>query len=193
MKGIPFRQQFLPGIASGDKTQTRRLRGLEEINKAPSRWNFMPVISTSWVPDFYDFYRDDDLDLCTDLKSYYRPGETVYVKEAWANLGDKPTKNTTPVVFYKACIEQDLPFATPEDAEVLRDIKWSSPMFMPAWAARLFLRILSAEPQRFSLASMTPQDIEAEGGDPALNYLKDYDGKWLWKYCFEKVERPHDQ
>ena len=175
MRGIPFRQEFLPQIASGDKTQTRRLRGLKEINEQPDRHKFLRVN----IYGEYGFELDTGNGTSTMkmVKPYYRPGEVVFVQEACYLCLDANQRPRGDVIFKDS-----------RDANLVAKGEWRSPRFMPAWSARLFLKILSAEPQRFSLASMTPQDIEAEGGDPALNYLKDYDGKWLWKYCFEKVE-----
>jgi len=39
--GIIFSTPLIPGLLDGSITQTRRTRGLEEINKNPDRWEYM--------------------------------------------------------------------------------------------------------------------------------------------------------
>ena len=73
------------------------------------------------------------------IKANYRLGEIVYVKEAW-----KDRLLTSAEV--------------PEHVEIK---VWNSPMFMPAWAARIFLEIVSVRSER--LQTITEDDAIAEG------------------------------
>ncbi len=130
----------------------------------------------------------------------------VYIKEAWAT--EKQYDHLKP---------RELPhtikiFYLLDGYDSSTMGKWRSPLFMPAWAARDFIKILSVTLQR--LWDMTEADAVAEGfqaltesGSGFLHVipartpfatcwdsinpkLKWSTNPWVWKYCFELTSSP---
>jgi hypothetical protein len=194
-------------IMDGRKTQTRRLAGLEKINKNPdgwelSMWEGKPTtavngVSIQVIPKPLIVGGD----VLTALKPRYLPGETVYVKETYL-IG-----RGTGFVYFK-----DSPnFSNGNPYTNLGD-KWHSPMMMPEKYARTFLLIKDVRPER--LRDITEQDARAEGtllpGFFAsdrywITYRDGYerlwdsinkkpgmrwqDSPWVWRYVFSPTEQ----
>jgi len=209
---------MIKAIMEGRKTQTRRLAGLEKINGCPDEWvNTTPGLwlrgQNQLVTQFCK--RSGEMRI---VKPRYLPGETVYVKEAWAAMPlpevfsveyqlDKAIRNIT------TKSEPTHPCWNYASTPTYRTL-----MSMPQWAARTFLLILAVEPQR--LQEITEEDAMAEGcmgGTrhivfgiiPAMDnqmihvsarheYERLWDSinpkrkwasnPWLWKYTFKKLE-----
>ena len=166
MHGILFRPESITAIVEGSKTHTRRLAGLKEVNKNPDNWELMLVIPDSLIPSFYSFYRKERFDICIDVKPPYRPGGTVYVKEA---LYCHPC-------FKEACYYDGAPVFVDQTIGDMLKWRWKrsslSPMFMPEEAARYFLTITSVEVKR--LWDMTEEDAIAEGAEYQYMVWRDY-------------------
>jgi len=81
MKGILFKPEMIQAIVERRKTVTRRLSGLEEINKEPDNWAHWAKLDGvfSFRP-YRSRYPGENI----DIKPRYQVGETVYIKEAWA-------------------------------------------------------------------------------------------------------------
>jgi len=174
MNGILFKPDMHQAIREGGtKTVTRRLDGLKEINKEPEEWRY--VGEDDGIPAFQKgrYYHH--------VKPRYHAGEVVYVKEAyafsfaWEDRGE---------IYYKSDWIDNKPVAMEYHAG-----KWRPSLFMPAWAARDFIQITDVRPELFRLENLTTQELELEGGEIALKYLKEYAGKWLWRYEFKRVEK----
>lgn len=90
--------------------------------------------------------------LCADPagKPPYHAGDTLYVRETWADVGWD-----SPEYVYKA---------SDEWIEERSLIKWRPSIHMPKAAARLFLRVTSVTPQR--LQDITGAECVAEGIPP---------------------------
>jgi len=167
MKGILFKpavwQAKLKVLLECGEAQTRRLPGLKEINQNPSDWVYQGI------PYGMAYFDHKDSGERNVIRLPYRVGETVYVKEAYyTESGD---------VWYKS---------DGQTAPML--IKWKSPLFMPAWAARHFCLINNVSAERLRLP-LSPEDLQAEGGEAALEMLEKIDGLWVWVYSFRMVER----
>ncbi len=158
MNGILFKSWESEAIANGgDKLwQTRRVMKPQPPDYCDSveqlktgRWNFYK----SSDPDFHAYLKD---------KPRYQEGEVLYIRESWW------------------CPDKGLPVAYKANLEPQQADKhvWKSPLFMPAWAARRFIRILSVRPER--LQEITEEDCV---GEFSLN-------KWLFCYEFVLTERP---
>jgi hypothetical protein len=219
VKGILFKPYMVKAIMDGRKTQTRRLAGLEKINKNPdgwelSMWEGKPTtavngVSIQVIPKPLIVGGD----VLTALKPRYLPGETVYVKETYCCVaGDDEAGD--PVLYA-------LNF---DDRRYMEDLKhtgskvrWHSPMMMPQCFARTFLSIKDARPER--LQAITELDAEAEGisdksfmGIDGVCHAYDHgyyvctyealwdsinkkpgtrwqDNPWVWRYVFE-VRKP---
>ncbi len=165
MKGILMRPEMHKAIQEGKKTVTRRLDGLKEINSEPDAWVFAAydVGYKGFV-----FYRKGSLGLGLEkriIKPRYKVGEVVYINEAWCAVKDgapgeceSTTKQDWDIIQY-----QDKWLLNPPDkCRVGRQsFAWRSPLFMPAWAARYFIKILDVRVER--LQQITEEDAIAEG------------------------------
>lgn len=189
MKGILFRPELIKAIVEGRKTVTRRTSGLDEINKEPDRWTYHEECSSPKLGRFTFFYDNQKpynrQTAIVTIKPRYLPGETVYIKEAWAEFGDtvEAVRNgdLTPseardYIIYK--------MNHPDWIGILRDMNnghpWSvkSPLFMPEWAARHFLLITDVRAER--LQEITLSDIYDEGIDVVPSYDRIDAYKKLW-------------
>ncbi len=152
MSGILFRPEMILAICNGTKTQTRRV--------------IKPQPLGSYLPDSYIMEElksipkhtikihdtDDPTFLHIIPAPRYQVGEVVYIKEAFA-LHPAAKELGYPIVFYK------------ERGDVTSKInKWKSPLFMPTWAARYFIKIKDVKVER--LQEITVADIEMEGHQP---------------------------
>lgn len=84
-----------------------------------------------------------------DRSSPYRPGDILYVREAWCE-NENPNSPNFGGYEYRA------------DYDAARDlIKWHPPIYMPKQAARIFLRVLCVREER--LQDITEEQAEKEG------------------------------
>jgi hypothetical protein len=94
---------------------------------------------------------------------YGGPGDRLWVREAWCHLSDVRTIDPggdalQRRVFYRA----DYPGDTlMHDDDPIEKIKWRSSRFMPRWASRITLEIVSVRVER--LLDITAEDAIAEG------------------------------
>jgi hypothetical protein len=194
MKGILFKPDMNLAIREGRKTVTRRL--IEPaINDHPD------VFISQYVNPSWCFIRTDTRSILKP-KPRYLPGETVYVKEAWATdrifnkMNAKEIENTkvaTVPLWYRINDEQF-------DQMCQTRGRWRSPLFMPQSAARTFLLIKDVRPER--LRCMTDTEALLEGVGPisivqtaTMIYQRLWDeinpkhpwdsNPWVWRIEFE--------
>jgi len=195
MKGIILKPDLIKAIAGGRKTQTRRLDGLKEINQEPDTWELlgrdtsvldgtMYFVFSRWSPNAKQVI----------AKPRYQVGEVVYVKEAFMieqseglyEPTDRPFKNDYEwgllIPHYKLT-DPDPELYDDED----RQVKWCSPLFMPEWAARRFIKFTGVGAERLRLP-LSPKELELEGGETALPILEKINGLWVIVYSFKRVE-----
>ena len=136
-------------------------------------WQFREVIKPQpvyergvlrWIksPNKIDINMDDHADLAI-LYARYKVGELVYIKEAhklWASTDYGCWK-----VEYKDGVIEDCNCVVDPETDnshwFYELAKWRSPLFMPAWAARYFIRMTGVEAQR--LQEISIDDCKAEG------------------------------
>jgi len=135
------------------------------------------------------------------LKAPYLPGETIYVKETWCSgSGIFHKYSGRPVVvYYKA---DNPPFPGMYDK-----FKWKSPIYMPEWASRFKLKILTVGAEQ--VQEITEEDCFREGvknicandpiagatWSPLPNFIHFWDARyaknpeyqwnknpWMWKF-----------
>ncbi len=199
MKGILFTPEMHLAICKGRKTQTRRLSGLEKVNLKPDlwqlkSWEYVPIEITKDAAKF--LHNGGTLAM---VKPRYHVGETVFIKEAHYAYG-KWHKEAKGWVFQR---DEDM-------AVVIDGATWAhalkghqghgwfkrSPLFMPAWAARDFIKMLKIFPQRAQ--GVTPAQAITEGFESVEAWGAEIDrlnpkekpwanNLWLFAYCFEKV------
>jgi len=186
-KGILFTPENIRSILEGRKTQTRRTM------KVPP-----PEPDCAWY---------------AKNCSYGVPGDHLYVKEGWGIGG---ARLIDPTVNYRAGGQMPLiGHASPDmwsihgnrnevnDADLLK-VKdgWHNAMFMPKWAARLWLEITDVRVER--VQDISEADCIAEGCPKeyllGVNWYKalwdEINGKthpwsenpWVWCILFRRVQ-----
>ncbi len=168
MQGILFKPDMRQATIYLRKTCTRRLAGLEDINKKPDRWEYIRTNSDGralfWVlADDPETDPDKRTYLCTPR---YHVRETVYLKEPY-KIGAYTYQKEAEIIYQddnaKALFPWDEWFEknTKYGGSNVGDTKWRSPMFLREIFARHFIRILDILPGR--LQSITEEDAKAEG------------------------------
>ena len=176
MKGIIFNDIFIPIIAKGNKTMTRRIVNPQPIVDAESG---------------YVYFKKHMLDIHTwqdDIIKYarYKVGEIVYIKEACGRISG--------IMFYRTDY--------PEKHKMRTNFAgWRNKMFMKAESARYKIRITDVRLER--VQDITNEDAWREGvsDSPEYNCIALFQNKWIkingissWKpnpfvfvYCFERL------
>ena len=207
MQGIIFRPDVwkaqLRVLEEYGEAQTRRLSGLKEINQAPDRWILAPrdplYSAYGWV--------FDSAERRCFIRPRYRVGEVLYIKEAWLTdklydylkPSDIPQGGRTVGIWYWS--------GGNHYADKLANAvgKARSSLFMPAWAARHFIKIKDVGAER--LQEISDFDAIAEGitqfndlEPPRRGFKELWDilnpkypwstNPWLWRYVFELTEAP---
>ena len=172
---ILFSAPMVRAILAGQKTQTRRV-----VKFPRSRDSFVLIDrGNGWWP-----YQSDDgeTEICNDgcehcySSPYGQPGDRLWVKETWrhtaSSLEDARaiTEDITSGIaidwratYIDKCI-QHLGF-TREDAEMVDDFEiWRPSIFMPRWASRILLDVVSVRVER--LHDISEADAIAEGVSP---------------------------
>ncbi len=150
----PWKAKFISEYKG--EPQTRRLGGLKEINQEPDAWWLVAVFVDNTLFRFGNDKEDRDI----MVKPRYQVGEVVYIKEAWET--EKQYDDLPPRLIPKTARIWHIPRTILRGLQNLTPVgKWRSPLFMPAWAARRFVKILSNDPQR--LQDITEEDATAEG------------------------------
>lgn len=142
----------------GPKTQTRRLRGLERINAEPDAWK---LLLSGHVTGVWVFGRKDDTEIETVRCPYGVAGDRLWCKETWT--GTWQGDGTLHIVFAadgsEYSVQPLIRYVLPKAAAKVGN--WVSPLFLPRWASRDTLEVISARPER--LQSITEADAIAEG------------------------------
>jgi len=137
MKPIIFSTEMVRAILDGQKTQMRRVMKHQPVGEVRQ--------------DSAGNYGEDYGGGITYLKPPYKPGNVLYVKEAFTDT----MMTIRPEYLYKAdpifddCAQCDLGW------------DWSSAHFMPRQAARIFLKVTSVKAER--LNDISADDAKAEG------------------------------
>lgn len=158
MKGIIFSAAMVNAILKGAKTQTRRI-----IKPQPVPDWIRPCVGSDGVAHGYCGSGPEQ-----GIKSRYRRGETIYVKEQW-------TLNTEGQVIYLADWE--------EGSNQKYGMGWRSPLFMPESASRIKLTITNVRIER--VQDISADDCIAEGVWPEeytqceRNWLGKWHSQWV--------------
>jgi hypothetical protein len=97
------------------------------------------------------------------LCPYGQPGDRMWVREAWCHLSDVRTADPgSDALQRRAFYRADYPGGTlMHDDDPAEKIKWRSSRFMPRWASRLTLEIMSVRVER--VQDISYEDALAEG------------------------------
>lgn len=209
-KQIIFGADSVRAILAGLKVQTRRVNGLDVINKSTSgaagfRYDGLNVNDDHLFFDVYGNISGHDPQDCMSIVKcpYGKPKGRLWVREALFETGGE--------WFYGA---DKLPVELDADnPHVPAMVSWAfhndrdtcNPMYMPRWASRITLEITNIRVER--LQDMTVLDCEAEGvfnegdhqcllnqfedGWDALNAKRGYSWEsnpWVWVIEFKRLE-----
>jgi len=167
MKPILFNTEMVQAILNGEKTQTRRLNKLREINKEPDNWNLQDLsldpelafrnnagdIIPKKKKGLIATFEHKELGECyRNIRSPYKPENILYIRETFADIPETAPGN----LHYKAS-------ATNADLEWFKEEgwKWKPSIHMPKEAARIFLKVTDIRAER--LQNITYTEALAEG------------------------------
>lgn len=155
------------------KTQTRRVVKLPHNNRL-GVWEPMMIGGPNGgrtargetIPEQGGIWhtRTGDCLMC----QYGQPGDRLWCREAWCHLSDIRTSDPggdalQRRVFYRADYPGDTLMHDDDPGE---KIKWRSSRFMPRWASRITLEIVSVRVER--VQDISEADSIAEGAEPSI-------------------------
>jgi hypothetical protein len=147
------------------KTQTRRTRGLDKINAEPDAWELLGEVNQQSGRGKWCFGNsaepDDDASIVTIRCPCGVSGDRLWTRENWRALADYDFRMPRELVgdWIEFFYEADGPLT----AEIMHGEpgKLRPGMFLPRWASRDTLEVVSARPER--LQAITKDDALAEG------------------------------
>lgn len=157
-------------ILDGRKTQTRRTRGLDEINESPGAWELHRLGTLDYMTRkaskgrFGAYFHSEQMEPGTLSVApvpcpYGRPGDLLWVREtSWIGRRRNPARSPYPpsVCYLDSPVQ---PKPGPEsDPLCWHTLYWrkTPSIHMPRWASRITLRITDVRVERV-------QEITADG------------------------------
>lgn len=154
-------------ILEGRKTQTRRVSGLEIINKEPHRYEFKSISEFEGVPHAVFHDHISGAQVLVKLK-HGKPSDQLWVRETWMPTFSDGPAGRQPFIDFRAGPEIKFPsygFVPKGKSDMIYSMcgnhKWRPSIFMPRWASRITLEITSIRAER--LREISKSDAEAEG------------------------------
>ena len=136
---ILFKPEMVNAILEGRKTQTRRLNGLDMINKNPEEWEVYKIAGGANQP--YSCYSKNDTESVFNIKQLYQVGNVLWVRE-------------------KFCFEGGA-YYFHDDPQPFGTFKFKPSIHMPKAACRMFLEVTEVRVQR--LKDINDKGALAEG------------------------------
>lgn len=174
MKETPilFKTEMVKAALDGNKSNTRRTKGLEKINEDPNVWHkpFFDNVTRHW-----NFWQVNTGDVLSVKCPYGGAGDLLWVRETWRIEKENPVRdlNTMAIIDYDKPTIQYKADKLPHIQEILKPY-WKPAIFMFKKDARLWLEIISVRPER--LQEITEEDAIAEGverlGDQYVEYFR---------------------
>ena len=175
---ILFMGRLVLKILANEKTETRRLSGLQSFNAAPDKYGQPHVSEDPRVWRMRGVYANGEHDgSAFHVRCPYgMPGDTLYVREAWAP-GDQWTVGyelkPPRCIRYRADnsartfeFEDDGDRVPQSEVDQWSDVdRWKPSIHMPKWASRIRLKVKEIRLER--LQQITTAAIRAEG---VVNY-----------------------
>lgn len=144
---IIFTSDSVRAILEGRKTQTRRVMKPQPdgfTQGIPWVKDSVEIINEEFEREIKTHTKDGKLFVKKIKCSYGQPGDTLWVREKWLKYDD----NTA--IYFDDVDETEW--------------RWLSPMFMPRWASRITLEVVSISAER--VQDISQADAKAEGADP---------------------------
>ena len=195
--GIMFKDEMIRAYVQKQKTQTRRLRGLETVNRTPADWSFRRIVMDPHGQAVAEFKNLVSHECLTVRLPYGDRRNTLWFRETWRAWEDH---DGTEYLLYRADNAKFQPFASDDNSWNLlagRFDKWQPSMLMPRWASRFWnVPISGVRVER--LHEITVTDALAEGvtgSNPRQAYFELWDqingttypaqsNPWLFVYEF---------
>lgn len=157
-KPILFSTPMVQAIINGTKTQTRRTKGLDNLNKNPDWFRYDGI--SNYIDHLYKHYfelvdlQGEPKEQYTSVDAYVKAGDILWVRETFADatLGEKLSPKT---VAYKA------DYTNEENNLPKNKGIWKPSIFMPKEACRLWLKVTDVSVER--LQDISEDDAIAEG------------------------------
>jgi len=214
---IIFNDWSIKRILAGEKTQTRRLTGLDEVNDSPFEWESGEMMSFDMVDSKAEFGRVDKYGMTTYVEvdcPYGKPGDVLWVREAFRF--DEAFDDYSPLSLVRHAppdrrlSSEDVQYeATPEDSPFTEETqgRLRPSIHMPEELCRLRLHVEDVRVER--LTDISAAGVEAEGIDLpeeargysylATQHFEDVwndthgDGAWerdpwVWVVGFSRIE-----
>lgn len=162
-RGILFTPENYDKTARSEKTHTRRLTGLDEVNESPNDWSVLRHSNDDpqWVfaPLTKKIIKGPGILLGIKCP-FGTVGDRLYVKEGL----EKCWRVRRHINFYGLRYRRDSRYVNGQELW-----RWQrdtlSPLHMPKWAARLWLEITEVRVER--LQDISQADAIAEGAPPS--------------------------
>lgn len=154
------------GHPGSGKTQTRRLRGLEEINGPTSKWEF--AYCGRHKGEYGAVFKSGEFYIFVACP-YGGPRDLLWVRETIR----KTLHGPDPV--YRADIPDD----------VAPGFAWTPSIHMPRWASRITLPLINVRVERLqdiSQADAISEGIECIGGQTSCSPWRDYSKEQRFKF-----------
>lgn len=145
---ILFNTETVLAIDGDTKTETRRTRGLKELNEDPEKWKFHDK-----APNGNFVFSKKQSGLVASIRCPYgEPGDYLYVRETWMWAFDWDNGGVDKNDFY---YRAGHPASDPQPSA------WKPSIHMPKEAARIWLQIVEVRIER--LRDITEDGARCEG------------------------------
>lgn len=158
---ILFSTPMVEAEQAGRKTMTRRVRGLEYINKLPHRWRLSEEYFVDSKGRFCQKFFNDSIGSHIAKCPYGQPGDLLWVRETWYPEKYFNGLHENFFLKYKADFG-------PEPV----DWNWKPSIFMPKAVARIWLRVVDVRVER--LQEISEGDAIAEGIESYRDLFMNY-------------------
>lgn len=163
---------MVQAILSGEKTMTRRIKGLDEINKDSEIYQYRGALPPLNTHVFARMWKGNYVETVHINCPYGKPGDHLWVRETFAfTVGEHEPFDT---LSYKADnFHRDIKRVVsdyPEsemclhgwyDEDLSKEVKWRPSIHMPKAIARIWIEVEEVRVER--LFDISDEDIKAEG------------------------------
>jgi len=163
VSNILMRPELVRASLDGIKTQTRRTRGLDAVNRSPDNWRYPFICTQDSSGKFGALFKSKDgVGNGIFLPCPWgRPGDLVWARENWQAWSE-----------FDGVKAADIPQNARERINYPADgNKWDAKLrpgiHCPRWANRLTLRLKEVRVER--LQDISEEDAKAEGARPAFS------------------------
>lgn len=177
---ILFKGEMVRAIQDDRKTQTRRLNGLEEINKAPNEYSLREVFLSLEKPVMAAAFRHISGDMVIAYCPYGKAGDRLWVRETWAEYD----KNLIPLpkTFYKANEDTD------SDIYLYPGLPaWKPSIHMFRKDSRILLEVVGVRVER--LQDISEEDAIAEGVSGLPCSGPNRNACWVFAMLWDSINR----